>query len=68
VKATRSLCLVVLLDTGLNGLGVCAYNLTNLLAVLEENEGRHGTDTKFCRNVGDFIDVELVEAGLRVLL
>lgn len=60
--------LVVLLDAGLDGLGVRTDNLTNLLAVLEEHEGRHGSDSKFLCNVGDLIDVEFVEACLGILL
>jgi hypothetical protein len=57
----------VLLDAGLDGLGVCAHNLTNLLAVLEEDEGGHGADAELLCNVGDLVDVELVEAGFGVL-
>lgn len=68
MQAMRLLCLGVLLDSGLDGLGVCAYNLANLLAVLEEDEGGHGADAEFLGNVGDLVDVELVEASLRVLL
>jgi hypothetical protein len=64
----RFLCLVVLHNAGLDGLGVCAHNLTDLLAVLEEDECRHGADTELLCNVGDLIDVELVEAGFGVLL
>jgi hypothetical protein len=58
----------VLLDTSLDGLGVCADNLADLLAVLEEYEGGHGADAEFLRNVGDLVDVELVETCLGVLL
>jgi hypothetical protein len=58
----------VLLDARLDSLGVCADNLADLLAVLEEDESRHGADTEFLRNIGDFVDVELVEARLGVLL
>jgi hypothetical protein len=68
VRTMRFLCLGVLLDAGLDGLGVCADNLTNLLAVLEEDEGGHGANTELLCNVGDLIDVELVEAGFGVLL
>jgi hypothetical protein len=68
MHATGFLFLGVLLDASLDGLGVCAYNLTNLLAALEEDECGHGADTEFLGDVGDFIDVELVEAGLWVLL
>jgi hypothetical protein len=58
----------VLLDAGLNGLRVCAHDLTDLLAVLEEDKGGHGADTELLRNVGDLVDVELVEACVGVLL
>jgi|TARA_R110002003_G_scaffold595_10_gene20785 hypothetical protein len=58
----------VLLDTSLDGLGVRADNLADLLAVLEENESGHGADTEFLGNVGDLVDIELVEANVRVLL
>lgn len=58
----------MLLNPGLDGLGVCADNLSNLLAVLEEYEGRHGADAEFLGDVGDLIDVELVEACLGIFL
>ena len=58
----------MLLDTSLDGLGVRADNLADLLAVLEENESGHGADTEFLGNVGDLVDIELVEANVRVLL
>lgn len=61
-------CLVVLLDAGLDGLGVRAYDLADLLAVLEEDEGGHGADAEFLGNVGNLVNVELVEARLGVLL
>jgi hypothetical protein len=64
----RFLCLVVLHNAGLNGLGVCAHNLTDLLAVLEEDECGHGADAELLCNVGDLVDVKLVEAGFGVLL
>jgi hypothetical protein len=67
-RFVRSLCLVVLLDTSLDGLGVCADNLADLLAVLEEYKCGHGADAEFLRNVGDLVDVELVETCLGVLL
>jgi hypothetical protein len=66
-QAMRSLCASVLLDTGLDSLGVCANDLANLLTALEEDESRHGADAEFLRNVGDLVDVELVEACVGVL-
>lgn len=68
MRATRLLLRVVLLDAGLDGLGVCAYDLANLLAVLEEDECGHGADAEILGNVGDLVDVELVEARVGVLL
>ncbi len=62
----RSLCVDVRLDGGLESLGVGANDLGDLLAVLEEKEGRHGTDTEFLCNVRDLVDVELVEARVGV--
>jgi hypothetical protein len=68
MQALCFLCLVVLHDAGLDGLGVRADNLADLLAVLEEDEGGHGADAELLCNVGDLVDVELVEAGFGVLL
>jgi hypothetical protein len=50
------------LDSSLERLWVCTNHLSDLLAVLEEEEGRHGTDAEFLGNIGDFVDVELVKA------
>ena len=68
MRAVRFLCLVVLLDASLDRLRVRAYDLANLLAVLEEYKGGHGTDTEFLGNVGDLVNIELVEACLGVFL
>lgn len=68
MRATCFLCLVVLLDPCLDGLGVCANNLANLLTILEEDEGGHGTDAEFLCDIGDLVNVELVEASLGVFL
>lgn len=56
----------VLLDGSLKGLGVGADDLTDLLAALEEQEGGHGTDAELLGDVGDLVDVELVELGVGV--
>lgn len=56
----------VLLDSGLNGLGVRTNDFSHLLAVLEEHEGGHGADAEFLRDIGHLVDVELVEAGAGV--
>lgn len=54
------------LDGGLKGLGVRADDLANLFTVLEEQEGGHGADAELLGNVGDLVDVDLVETGLGV--
>lgn len=56
----------MLLDSGLESLGVCADDLANLLAVLEEQEGGHGADAELLSDVWDLVYVELVEAGVGV--
>jgi hypothetical protein len=53
----------VFLDSSLKSLGVRADNLSYLVAVLEQQKGRHGADTEFLSDIGDLIDVDLVEAG-----
>lgn len=53
---------------GLDGVLISADDLADLLAVLEEDEGRHGTDAELLRHVGHLVDVELVEAHARVLV
>ena len=54
---------VVGLDSSLKSLGVRANDLGYLVAVLEEEESRHGADAEFLGNIGDLVDVELVEFG-----
>lgn len=63
-----ALCIDVVLDSGLESLGVGANDLGDLGSVLEKDEGRHGADTEVTCNVGGFVDVELVEARVGVLL
>lgn len=58
--------LQVLLDGGLEGLGVGTDDLADLLAVLEQDEGGHGADAEFLGDLGDLVDIELVEAGVGV--
>lgn len=53
---------------GLDGVLISADDLADLLAVLEEDEGRHGANAELLRHVGDLVDVELVEAHARVLV
>ncbi len=62
-----ALCIEVVLDSGLEGLGVGTNDLRNLVAVLEKKEGRHGADTEVSCDLGEFVDVELVEARAGVL-
>lgn len=58
----------ILLDSGLNSLGIRAYDLTKLLAVLEESKSGHSADAEFLGDVGNLIDVELVKLDIGVLL
>lgn len=58
----------VLLDGSLEGLGVGANDLTDLLTALEEQEGGHGADAELLGDVGNLVDVELVELGVGVVL
>jgi hypothetical protein len=62
------LCINVGLDSSLEGLGVGAHNLSNLVAALEKQEGRHGADAEFLCNFRDFVDVDLEEACRGVLV
>lgn len=56
----------VLLDGGLEGSGVGTNNGSDLLSVLEEDESGHGTDAELLGDLGDLVDVNLVEAGAGV--
>jgi len=58
----------VLLDGSLQSGRVGTDDLGDSVSVLEEQEGRHGSDAKFLGDVGDFIHVDLVEFGARELL
>ena len=58
----------MLLDLRLNGPRIRADNLSHLLAVLVEQESRHGANAEFLRNIRGLIDIDLVELGLRVFL
>lgn len=55
---------VVLLNGRLECRGVGADDLCNLLALLEEEEGGHGADTELLSNVGNLVDIDLVESGV----
>ena len=49
------------LDRRVQGSRIGADNLTNLLAIFEEFEGRHGTNGELLSNIRELIDVDLVE-------
>lgn len=56
------------LDAGLNGRGVSPDNFVIFLALFEVNYGRHSANTELLGDVGDLVDVDLVEFGLGVIL
>ena len=58
--------LQVVLDSRLQRRGVRTNHLADLIAVLEEEEGRHGAHGQLLRNFRDLVDVELVKAGVGV--
>ena len=58
----------VSLDGGLESDGVGADDLADLLAVLEEEEGGHGAHALLLGDVGDLVNVDLVEAGVGVVV
>lgn len=58
----------VLLDRSLKRSRVGTHNLLDLLAIGEDLEGRHGADAEVLSNVGDLVDVDLVEADVGVLV
>lgn len=62
----RNLCVDVGLDGSLESLGVGTDDLSNLVAVLEEEEGGHGANAEFLCDVRDLVDVKLEEAGAGV--
>ena len=59
----RGLLLQAGLDGCLKSLWIRTYNLVDFLAVLEQNEGRHGANAKFLCNIRDIVDVDLVETA-----
>jgi hypothetical protein len=58
----------VLLNSGLKSNRVGANDLADLLAVLEEQESGHGADGLLLGDLGDLVDVDLVEAGVGVVV
>lgn len=59
---------VVSLDSGLESDGVGANDLADLLAVLVEKESGHGAHALLLGDLGDLVDVDLVEAGVGVVV
>ena len=57
-----------LLDGGVEGGRVGADDLLDLLAVLEDEESGHGADGVLLGGLGDLVDVNLVEAGVGVVV
>ena len=51
------------LNSSQQRLWVRSYNFLDLLLVLEDQEGGHGTDAEFLGDVGDLVNVELDEVG-----
>jgi len=60
--------LEVVLDRSLERTGVGTNDLLNLLAILEEHESRHSADRELLGDIGNLIYVELVEAGILVII
>ena len=56
----------MLLDELEESAGVSADELVGSLAVLEDEEGRHGADVELLGDFGDLLDVELDEVNLAV--
>lgn len=52
-----------LLNGSLESRGVGTDNLTDLVAVLEEQESRHGANGQLLRDLWELIDVDFVEFG-----
>lgn len=63
---TRKTNLHVLLDGGLESSGVGTNDGSNLLTILEEDESGHGADAELLSDLGDLVDIDLVEAGAGV--
>lgn len=54
------------LETSLDGRGVGTLDLLDALALVVEVEGRHGRDTVGSSNLGEVINVDLVELDVAV--
>jgi hypothetical protein len=53
--------LQILVHRRANSLLIRAHNFLNLLAVLEQQKRRHGSNVEFLRDIGHLVDVNLVE-------
>ncbi len=53
--------LCVLLDGGLEGANIGTNNLIDLFAVLEEHECRHSPHAKLLSDIGNLVNIDLVE-------
>lgn len=62
------ICSQVLLDSSLQRRDIGADHLCDLLAALEEQEGGHGAYAQLGGDLGQLVDVDLVELGGGVLL
>ena len=62
----RNLCVDVCLDGSFESFGIGTDDLGDLVTTLEEKEGGHGANTEFLCDIGDLVDVELVEARIGV--
>ncbi|KAB8297913.1 hypothetical protein EYC80_001696 [Monilinia laxa] len=54
-------------DSLLDRMRAGTHNLGKLLSILEDYEGRHGSDTELLGYIWDFVDVDLDKVGLGVL-
>lgn len=67
IPLPASLCGKQLLQTSLDSRRVSAANSLNLLATLEEEEGRHSRDAVLGRDFADLVNVDLKELDVGVL-
>lgn len=57
-----------LLNSSLKSDRIGTNDLLDLLAVLEEQESGHGADGVLLSDLGDLVDIDLVEAGVGVVV
>lgn len=58
----------MLFNGRLDSLRVCADNLADDVAVLDKFEGGHSADAELLGNIGNLVDINLVELNVRILL